>query len=253
MVKDNPSDFAVFFDDGGVMNDNKLRGIQWMKMIGEYFSPKYGGEFHQWAEGNYNFINEYWTEHNINLEKKNYTDYQTFYSNYISQWITSMFDYVGVESPPKEKHKKIYFEVVDIITPNVRSAFPGVIDSIQVLYNLGLKLYTSSAEHSKELKGYLRGMRVIDCFENFYGPDLVNIHKADESFYEAIFNETSLDPRKAIVIEDTPRYLEAAKKSGATVIQACLTGERKPEYRYYIECMKDLPELISKLIKKIKK
>ena len=96
-------------------------------------------------------------------------------------------------------------------------------------------------------------MRVIDCFENFYGPDLVNIHKADESFYEAIFNETSLDPRKAIVIEDTPRYLEAAEKGGANVIQACLTGERKPEYRYYIECMKDLPELISKLIKKIKK
>ncbi|NPD89353.1 MAG: HAD hydrolase-like protein [Asgard group archaeon] len=253
MVKNNPSDFAIFFDDGGVMNDNKLRGIQWMKMIGEYFSPKYGGEPHQWAEGNFDFINEIDAEYNVNLEEGNLEDYQEYFSDFILRWITSMFDYVGIECPSTEKHKEIYFEVVDIITPNVKSAFPGVIDCIKIIHNIGLKLYTSSAEHSKELKGYLRGMRVINCFEGFYGPDLVNTHKTDESFYEAIFNDIGLDSKRAIVIDDKPRFLERAQKVGANVIQACLTEEIEASFQYYVNHMSELPEVVEQVIKKAKK
>ena len=49
MTRNNSSEFSIFFDDGGVMNDNILRGIQWQKMIGDFFSPKYGGESHKWS------------------------------------------------------------------------------------------------------------------------------------------------------------------------------------------------------------
>ena len=253
MNRTNFWEYAVFFDDEEVMNDNRLRVIQWQKMIGDYFSPKFGGEPHQWAEGNVEFIHEIVAEYNINLEEERLSDYQAFHSDYIHRWITSMFDYVGIESPPKEKYRGIYFEVVDTVTPNVKASFPGVIDSIKVLHKLELKLYTSSAEHSKELKGYLRGMRVEGYFENFYGPDLINTHKADESFYEAIFNDIGLDPKRAIVIDDKTRFLECAQKLGANVIQACLTGKVDPTFQYHINHMSELPQVVEHVIRKAKK
>ncbi len=253
MNKANFWEYAVFFDDGDVMNDNRLRGIQWQKMIGDYFTPIYGGGPHQWAEGNIEFIDGIIAEYNINLEVKKLPDYQTFYIHCIHRWITSMFDYVGIESPPEKKHREIYFEVVDMITPNVKASFPGLVNSIKVLHNQGLKLYTSSAEHSEELKGYLRGMRVDSCFEKFFGPDLINIHKADESFYEAIFSDIGLEPKKAVVIDDKPRFLESAKKLGANVIQACLTEKVEPSFQFHVNHMDDLPKVVEQVIKKVKK
>ncbi len=35
---------TIFLDDGGgVMNDNEVRGPQWQRLVGEYFSPTLGG------------------------------------------------------------------------------------------------------------------------------------------------------------------------------------------------------------------
>jgi HAD superfamily hydrolase (TIGR01509 family) len=253
MVQKNPSDFVVFFDDGGVMNDNRLRGIQWQKLVGEFFSPKFGGELHKWAEGNFEFITRFIAEEEISIERGEITDYLDHYSNFQNNWITNMFEYVGIEVPQKELHSKIYLEAINYITPNVKAAFPGSINTIKKLHNLGFRLSTASAEHSTELKGYLRGMRVVDCFEKFYGSDLINTHKSMPNFYDKIFEDINLDPRRAIIIEDNPRYLENAERSGANVIQACLTKQHKPEFTYHVEDMNNLPEIVLKLIKKIKK
>ena len=253
MAPKNPSDFVIFFDDGGVMNDNRLRGIQWQKLVGEFFSPKFGGELHKWAEGNFEFITRFISEEEISIEKGEITDYLDHYSKFQSNWVTSMFEFVGIDVPQKELHSKIYLDAINYITPNVKAAFPGLIDAIKKLHNLGFRLSTASAEHSTQLKGYLRGMRIVDCFERFYGPDLINTHKSMENFYDKIFEDFNLDPRRAIVIDDAPRYLESAERSGANVIQACLTNQHKPEFTYYVESMNDLPEIIIKLVKKIKK
>ena len=247
MNKVNFQDYAIFFDDGGVMNDNRLRGIQWQKMIGEYFHPKFGGEPHKWAEANFMFIQEVLAEQNEDLPP-----YEVYYNDFKTRWITSMFEYVGIKSPPKEFHSKIHDEAVDFITPNVKAAFPGVVETIKNLHSCGFRIFTASAENSFQLKGYLRGMRVLDYFEEFYGPDLIKTHKFEE-FYSLIFEDLNLNSRNAIVVEDNPQYLDQAEKAGANVIQACLTGEYEPSYKFYVEHMADLPEVITKLIKKVKK
>ncbi len=246
-------EYTIFFDDGGVMNDNRLRGIQWQKMIGEYFFPKYGGEPHKWAEANFEFIKEFTEEHNELIEESHEIEYNSYYDNFINSWISGMFDYVGVSLPAKDQYKRIYFEVIEWITPNVKSSFFGVSDAIKILHSQGFKIYTASAEHSSELKGYLRGMRVQEYFTNFYGPDLINTHKTSKLFYERIFNDIGLNPRRAIILDDNPKFLEYAKELDANVIQVCLTREHKPSFNYYIEQMTDLPEVVLKLIKKVKK
>ena len=216
------------------MNDNKLRGLQWQKMIGDYFSPKYGGEPFMWAEANFDFINEIVKEYQEFVGKGDLVDYHTYYSDFINRWITSMFNHVGVELPTNEDYKKIYFEVVEMITPNVRASYPGVVDSLRKLYNNGFKLYTASAEHSVELKGYLRGMRVNDLFEKFYGPDLINIHKLSEEFYSRIFNNLRINPKSAIIIEDNPKFL---KRNEAAIV------ELAPIKKMCLEKYVDIPEM----------
>ena len=253
MSKSIYSEYSLFFDDGGVMNNNIIRSMQWQKMIGEYFSPKYGGEPFMWAEANFDFINEITKEYQEFIESGDVVDYHTYYSDFIDRWITSMFNHVGTKLPAKEDYMKIYFEVVEMITPNVRASYSGVTDSLRKLHHYGLKLYTASAEHSTELKGYLRGMRVQHLFEKFYGPDLINTHKFNEVFYEKIFNNLRINPKSAIIIEDNPRFLEFAQQAGSNVIQACLTKEHEPKYQYYIEHMKELPEVVLQLVKKLKK
>ncbi len=96
-------------------------------------------------------------------------------------------------------------------------------------------------------------MRVDGCFEKFYGPDLINIHKADESFYETIFNEIGLEPKRAIVIDDKPRFLECAQKLGSNVIHACLAENAESSFQYHVKHMSELPQVVEQVIKKAKK
>ncbi|OLS23451.1 MAG: hypothetical protein HeimC2_26550 [Candidatus Heimdallarchaeota archaeon LC_2] len=41
------SRYSIFFDDGGVINDNASRGPQWSKLIAKFFIPKYGKTFEE--------------------------------------------------------------------------------------------------------------------------------------------------------------------------------------------------------------
>ena len=43
---------TIFLDDGGVMNDNTLRGPEWQRLVGEYLSPRLGGSFQTWGDAN---------------------------------------------------------------------------------------------------------------------------------------------------------------------------------------------------------
>ena len=136
----NFTEFALFFDDGGVMNDNQIRGIQFQKMIGDYFSPMYGGEKHQWAEANFNFIEEIMREYIEIIEEERNVDYHNYHNGFITRWIEDMFDYVSANLPAKKEYKRIYKEAMDYITPNIRASFPGVIYSIKKLKKLGAKI-----------------------------------------------------------------------------------------------------------------
>ncbi|MFX1402564.1 MAG: hypothetical protein ACFE8V_15110 [Promethearchaeota archaeon] len=67
-------------------------------------------------------------------------------------------------------------------------------------------------------------------------------------FFEVIFNDLRIYPDRAIVIEDHPKFIESALKSGAQVIQACVTGDFTSQYPFYVENMNDLPNIIDNLI-----
>lgn len=242
------SSFAIFFDDGGVLNDNSTRAPQWKALCGEFFHSRFGGDPEVWGEANQRVMTLLMDP----KETKEYNgDYITYYTQFKSEWVVKMFEEARRSVPPKEEHERIYDTTVEYIWPKVHSAIPGIIESINILYSKGFVLYTSTGLASREIKMVLEGMRIKDFFSGFYGPDLINTRKFSPNFFKAIFNDIKLESKKAVVIEDQPRFIESALKTGANVIQACITGEFQPEYPFYIENMHQLPKIIEDLIRSL--
>jgi len=133
------------------------------------------------------------------------------------------------------------------VTPRVRSPFPGVIDSIKRLHDLGFNIHTASGEHSVDLNGYLTGMGVRKYFTKLYGPDLVDVPKNDARYYRSIIADCKIDPVKAVVVDDKTLFLAYAEKTGFKVIQACLKEKSKQSLKHSVMHMADLPEMILRL------
>ena len=239
---------TIFFDDGGVINDNIIRGKQWKTLVGEYYSTRFGGEPEIWGEANHklitSFFNIFWRD-----GKKNFDDYQAFYTDFKKNMVLGMFKEAGKILPKDINIEELYNSARDYVIPKVRSAIPGVIDSIKELFARGFILYTAAGAVSIEMKMYLDGLGVSQYFVEYYGPDLINTWKSGPDYYKAIFNHSGVDPTKSIIINDQPRFLDSAQKVGANVIQACITGEFEPQFPFYVEDMSDLLRIVGNVIK----
>jgi len=251
-MRNKRSDFFIFFDDGGVLNDNNVRGQQWQELVGKYFTPKFGGNPESWGAANAQIIADFTGKEVPKLifenKEKSYLEFRDWF---IVKWVNDMFDYVGIKRPKRDLYKDIYYGAAQYVDIRTKAAFPGVIETIKMLYNKRYTLCTASGTESIELKYYLEGMGIKQYFKQFYGPDLVNILKIDGTFYRAIFNDLDITPRQSIFVDDKPYYLNIAQKLGANVIQACLTGEFSPQFQYVITEMEIIPRIIEEIIENI--
>ncbi len=243
--------FTLFFDDGGVLNDNAIRGPQWRAFFGEFFHSKFGGDPEMWAEANLKVMTSLSDPNDAiwDVLNENINDYLTFNTTFKSEWVKRIFEAAGRSVPPKNDHERISDDTGEYVWPKVHSAIPGIIESIKILDSRGFTLYTSTALHSTEIKMVLEAMGVKQFFKGFYGPDLINTPKHRPEFFKEILNDVSVNPRRAIFIEDRPRFIENALKTGAHIIQACVTGDFPPQYPFYVENMNELPHVIDNLIR----
>ncbi|MFQ5977747.1 MAG: HAD family hydrolase [Candidatus Heimdallarchaeota archaeon] len=242
---------SLFFDDGGVLSDNNVRGPQWRELVADYLNPRYGGTRDSWKKANEVVFGKFMEQYENNYSQRTDYDYVEFIDEQDILWLTGMFDFVGLPAPAPENQLSISRAVQQWVATRVRAAFPGIIDVVRDLWTQGYPLYTASGETSWMLKAHLQGMGLLDCFQAFYGPDLIRTAKGGPLFYQRTFTHATIDPQTAIVIEDRPRYLEAAKTTGAQVIQSCVTGDYTPMVPYYYEHSNELPQLIMEVTNSI--
>lgn len=235
---------TIFLDDGGVMNDNTPRGLQWRRLVGEYLSPRLGGSLEAWAEANKvvatREVNMY-KEHNWETSQ---LDFLAFREQLDRDWIVGMTEMVGVDTPDGDECLKLALETRDFVTRRVRSAYPGAVDAIRQLHAKGYPLYTASGEDSEVLEGYLEGMGVRDLFRTLYGPDIVNTAKQDPEYYSRIFEDAEVDPVAAVVVDDSPEALEWAREAGATPVLVSTEDDGASEV---IRSLAALPAFLSSL------
>ena len=138
---------VLFFDDGGVLNNNKVRGEQWKKFIADYFTPRFGGEPTNWMKANIyamGFVIDYLTDIQEKGIQMTYRDYK-IHEDVL--WTEKMFEYTGLQPPPEEDYAKLVEDVYRTIVPQVHSEYPGIINCLKQLskeYEMNTASNTSS-------------------------------------------------------------------------------------------------------------
>jgi HAD superfamily hydrolase (TIGR01509 family) len=236
---------VILLDDGGVMNDNQLRGEQWPSLVGEFFAPRLGGTIPAWAEANRIIIQRILEPTSWLRRVQASADYASFEQRYWLDWLGDMAQFVGVPLPPENECILLAQQAEKYIIPRVRSAFPGASDAIQELYTEGYILHTASAESSIHLMLYLEGMGVRHCFERLYGSDLLNAFKDGPAYYARLFADLQIAPGDALIVDDSPHALAWARSLGAHTILVGTKGEADNR-TLHINSLAELPAFLQR-------
>ncbi len=208
---------VLFIDDGGVMNDNSIRGVEWQRLVGEFMPSRLGGEPQQWSEANRLTFWPLWEGFLPRLDT--FPNHEGFQREYDLAWLGGMCQHIGIAAPPEARALEIARAASGYITERSRSAYPGAPEAIRALHGAGFELHTASGETSWELHGYLTGMGVRDCFGHLFGPDIVDVMKASPEYYRRAFMRAGIDPGDVLVIDDSESACGWAKAAGANVVR----------------------------------
>ena len=210
---------TIFLDDGGVMNDNSVRGSDWQRLVGDFLAPRLGGDRRRWASANLVVAERLFDKYKETFGLDPQAAYNAYWAGDQDEWLTGMCEIVGVSAPDdSDERVRLANEAGAYVTRRVRAAYPGVVDTIRYLGSLGYALHTASGEHSYELEGYLEGMGVRGLFRRLYGPDLINTAKQSRSYYERVFADARVGPGRAVVVDDSEIAIRWASEAGATAI-----------------------------------
>jgi len=234
---------TLFLDDGGVLNNNRIRGREWKRLVPAYFIPRYGGTEKQWAQANGLAAQKI-----MNRIKESYNLMQQqlpagYHQQEDYEWLVTMFEYLRLELPQdveaESQHARAW------ICERVNSAYPGIKDIIPLLAER-YALYTASNEVSFELLAYLKGMGIAHHFTEFYGSDLIGALKTSPFYYQQLAELTAVNPSEAVIIDDNPQNLKYAKEVGFHTILSRQDGQNY-QYPYAFEHGHQLPRLIEEL------
>jgi HAD superfamily hydrolase (TIGR01509 family) len=91
---------------------------------------------------------------------------------------------------------------------------PGVKDTLEAANSLGLKVAVASSSDRKWVHGHLERLKLIDHFSDIKTSDDVKHTKPDPELYLKSLDALGLESQEAIVFEDSPNGLRAARAAG---------------------------------------
>ncbi|KAK3825303.1 MAG: hypothetical protein J3Q66DRAFT_327440 [Benniella sp.] len=299
---------TIFLDSGGVINDNSLRAPQWLRYLGEFLpTTVLGGTAQVWSAANIEVVKPFfsrWHEYmtqaielaaQVQAEAiaagqdrgtvergldKATNVYWIFERVQLLIWIKEMCRVAGPHHP--ELESKILPSLTDddlhqvaksaqvYAIERVKAAYPGAIDTLRNLKaSQGYKIYTSSGDSYEDLVAIMKGLDVIECFDDMYGSDRVNCLKASRLYYDRIFERVGLrvvrrdasgrvmeDPEEGeggrdevVVLDDSIKALQWAREAGARTIlitdkELDLSLEAYSHIDYKLKALTELPALL---------
>ena len=207
---------VLFLDDGGVLNDNALRGPEWLRLIGGFMSPRLGGAPEQWARANAVVFPQVWGD--ISKRLSGFATYTDFHRTYSVEWMRAMCARVGVEPPSDDAAVALHAELTCYVWEWADTAFPGAADAVLALHRAGYTLYTASGQASWELRVITKKMSIGLAFERLYGSDLVDQVKNGPAFYEKVFAHAGVAASAALVVDSEAECCEWAREAGAQAL-----------------------------------
>jgi HAD superfamily hydrolase (TIGR01509 family) len=95
---------------------------------------------------------------------------------------------------------------------------PGVVDHIMRAMEMKLGLGIASSSNRDWVAGHLKRLKLSHFFDVIHTSDDVEKTKPDPALYNLVLESLELTPDEAIVFEDSPNGVTAAKRAGLFVV-----------------------------------
>ncbi|MBB6098422.1 HAD superfamily hydrolase (TIGR01509 family) [Deinobacterium chartae] len=214
---------AIFLDDGGVLNDNARRALQWRRWLGEFLPRHLGGRAQDWSEANLEvaarlFDGTFLQRHfGARREDVSFLEWERAYA---LEWLGGMCERMGRPLPDEADRIALMREAHRFVTGRVRAGIPGAAQTLRALHARGYRLYTASYGPRYDLEGHVAtlGAGIRELFTELYGADLVNLLKESAEYYRRVFAHAGEDPAEALVLDDSPDNVRRAEAAGARAV-----------------------------------
>ncbi|MQC26413.1 MAG: HAD family hydrolase [Chloroflexi bacterium] len=103
-------------------------------------------------------------------------------------------------------------------TVSQQPILPGVLEYLDEAQRLGLQLAVASSSPENWVHGHLARLGLIERFHTIKTADDVARTKPDPELYNAVLTELSIQTDEAIVFEDSPNGVLAAKRANIYVV-----------------------------------
>lgn len=231
---------VVFLDDGGVLNDNDRRAVEWRRLLGEFFAPRLGGTPEAWGEANRIVFEGIWDDWR-RLRQRGEEPGPRWWPDQDERWLGGMCERVGVPTPT-DVPATVRASRAHVMA-RIDCAYPDAAPALRAIHALGIRLNLASGGQTHELEPYLRRMDVWELIDRPYGVDLLGVNKLGPRFYERIVEDSGVDPRCAVVVDSDAAPLEWADAVGFRTVHADRLGEGSRFTR--IESLAELVPLLA--------
>lgn len=131
---------------------------------------------------------------------------------------------------------------------------PGVQDILDTAIQMSLLIGLASSSSCEWVSGHLTRLGLFDYFDTIKASDDVPHTKPDPALYQAVLAALDLRPNQAIVFEDSPNGILAAKRAGlfcVAVPNQLTAGLKLNQADMRLSSLADMP--LEKLIRKVEK
>ena len=120
---------------------------------------------------------------------------------------------------------------------------PGVLDYLDAADRLGIRLAVASSSRLPWIEKHLTRFGIFDRFECIRTRDDVSEAKPSPEVFQAVIDATGVPKEEALVLEDSPNGVLAAKRAGLTAVAVpnSVTARLDINADLHITSMADMP------------
>lgn len=133
------------------------------------------------------------------------TDTEFDLMGYLAEQTGQALDGEAAETPRRERELALIAQ---------QSVLPGVETYLAQAQKMGLALGVASSSDCAWIEGHLERLGLIDYFQCLIGADDVPRTKPDPALFLKALDCLGVRPEEAVVFEDSPRGIDAAKLAG---------------------------------------
>ena len=213
----------VFLDLWGVLTDSAAMEAAYRQRQSEILRSRYGGSLEAWLRA-HDVAYAWYSEHMEKPETWEGATWLQVVDRSGAESIVRTFREAGVPPPenPRELANAIEFEAMK----DIDAAFPDARPAVRRLKSAGDRVFLSTAATEANARGALTGARLLDQLDGIVTGETQNASKSATAYWQGIPGRLGVDPKAAFVVDDRPKYLEAA----ASVGFRCLLLDREERH-----------------------